>query len=87
MKKMLAKKKPVEVEVVQFLDSESGNYISRWAEGKIKYLIKDNKKVLSIETLEGVLDAQIGDYIIKGVKGEFYPVEKSIFEETYDIVK
>lgn len=82
-----AKKKPVEVEVIQFLDSDSGKQISRWAKGKIKYLIKDNKEVLSIETLEGTLDAKIGDYIIKGVKGEFYPVEKSIFEETYDIVK
>ena len=57
MKKMLAKKKPVEVEVVQFLDSESGNYISKWAEGKIKYLIKDNKEVLSIDCLLYTSDA------------------------------
>jgi len=39
---------------------------------------------LSITTLEGVMKANYGDYIIKGVKGEFYPVRKDIFEQTYE---
>ena len=38
----------------------------------------------SIETLEGVMKANVGDYIIKGVNGEFYPCEQDIFEKTYD---
>ena len=38
----------------------------------------------SIETLEGVMKANVGDYIIKGVNGEFYPCERDIFEKTYD---
>ena len=38
----------------------------------------------SIETLEGVMKANVGDYIIKGVNGEFYPCEQGIFEKTYD---
>lgn len=36
-----------------------------------------------ILTLEGTMHASIGDYIIKGVKGEFYPCKPDIFEQTY----
>lgn len=39
---------------------------------------------LYIETLEGKMKASIGDYIIKGVKGEFYPCKPDIFEATYE---
>ncbi len=40
----------------------------------------------SIHTLEGVMVAEIGDYIIRGVQGEFYPCKPDIFEMTYDSV-
>lgn len=43
-------------------------------------------KLLTIETLEGDMKAQFGDYIIKGVKGEFYPCKPDIFEATYEKV-
>lgn len=39
-----------------------------------------------IKTLEGDLKVSIGDWIIKGVKGEFYPCKPDIFEKTYDRV-
>lgn len=39
---------------------------------------------ISIQTLEGVMKASVGDYIIKGVKGEFYPCKPDIFDQTYD---
>lgn len=42
--------------------------------------------VLNIVTLEGVMSADPGDYVIKGVEGEFYPCKPSIFEATYDLV-
>lgn len=41
---------------------------------------------LRIETLEGTMSVNKGDYIIKGVKGEFYPVKKEIFDLTYEEV-
>lgn len=41
---------------------------------------------LSINTLEGEMKAAIGDYIIKGVNGEFYPCKEEIFKKTYDLV-
>ena len=42
---------------------------------------------LRIETLEGTMRANKGDYIIKGVKGEFYPCKPDIFELTYEALK
>lgn len=42
---------------------------------------------LNIPTLEGVMQAIQGDYIIKGVKGEFYPCKPDVFEMTYEAVK
>ena len=44
------------------------------------------KLSISIETLEGVMTAGIGDYIIKGVNGEFYPCKPDVFEKTYEAV-
>jgi len=37
-----------------------------------------------INTLEGIMRGEVGDYIIKGVKGEIYPCKPDIFELTYD---
>lgn len=41
---------------------------------------------LEIPTLEGVMQANVGDWIIKGVNGEFYPCKPDIFAKTYDAV-
>jgi hypothetical protein len=45
-----------------------------------------NLRVLVITTLEGEMTAQPGDWIIKGVKGEFYPCKPDIFDATYEPV-
>jgi len=42
---------------------------------------------LTIPTLEGKMTAETGDYIIKGIKGEFYPCKPDIFKQTYDPVE
>jgi len=42
--------------------------------------------VFGIQTLEGDMLARIGDWIIKGINGEFYPCKPEIFEKTYDEV-
>lgn len=41
---------------------------------------------LYISTLEGVMQASIGDYIVRGVNGEFYPCKNDIFLKTYEKV-
>jgi hypothetical protein len=43
-------------------------------------------KEFEIKTLEGTMKADIGDWIITGVKGEQYPCKPDIFEKTYDLV-
>ena len=48
-------------------------------------LTQDGK--LKISTLEGDMFADRGDWIIKGVKGEYYPCKPDIFEATYEVVK
>lgn len=45
------------------------------------------KVSIQIPTLEGVMEAQVGDYIIKGVNGEFYPCKPDIFVKTYETVE
>lgn len=84
-----ARKKPVEIEFMQFSDINSVEDISSWVEGKIKHKVsnKFNIGYMYIETLEGTMTASLGDYIVKGVDGEFYPVKPDIFEQTYEVLK
>ena len=48
------------------------------------YCLMVNEKGMKISTLEGEMTASINDYIIKGIKGEFYPCKPDIFEQTYE---
>lgn len=74
------RKKPVVIEAVQF----DGTFASVEAM-QIPSCSHDlGSRTLEIETLEGVMVAQPGDWIIKGVKGEFYPCKPEIFAATYD---
>jgi hypothetical protein len=75
-------KKPVVIEAVRFLNSAD---VHEFCGDKVKEPI--DKDYLEIETLEGVHKATKGDYIIKGIKGEFYPCKPDIFEATYEEVK
>lgn len=79
-------KKSVEIEAVQFIDTpERIIEIAAFMGGnlRVNYEDKDNPYI-PIETLEGTMKASVGDYIIKGVKGEIYPCKPDIFEQTYD---
>jgi hypothetical protein len=75
------RKKPVVVEAVLYSGTdESIATISAFA-GRV---LRVNQGRLTIETLEGDMTASVGDWIIKGVKGEFYPCKPDIFETTYE---
>jgi len=90
------RKKPVVIEAVQwtggnhrdmydFLSDEKG-YLK--TEGRHFYI--DHSKVeggLVIRTLEGEVSTNIGEWVIKGTKGEFYPCKLDIFEEVYEIAE
>ena len=83
---MKYRKKPVVIEAVQFVDTEESILkLSELGLDPVRIDYADlNNPVLKIETLEGLMIATEGDYIIKGVKGEFYPCKPDIFEETYE---
>lgn len=80
------RKKPVVIEAVQWTGENATEMslfigrsdIGRWYNGTL---------VLPIETLEGQITANPGDWVIKGVKGEFYPCKPDIFDATYDLVE
>ena len=85
------RKKPVVIEAVRFDGSSTGvGEIRRWMEtGVYKrsgVRTMDLGREIVIHTLEGDIVASMGDYIIKGVQGEFYPCKPDIFEQTYESV-
>jgi hypothetical protein len=75
------RKRPVVIEAVQFdgtLTSVESMQIPECSQDL-------GSKTLQIATLEGIMTAQPGDWIIRGVKGEFYPIKDPSFRETYEI--
>lgn len=81
------RKKPVIIEAIQFEGTEASNReIVNWMLGKTAVFIDKDYSTLKIPTLEGVMVASKGDYIIRGIKGEFYPCKPDIFEQTYELV-
>lgn len=83
---MKYRKKPVVVEAVQFVDTEES--ILKLSELGLDPVLIDyadaDSPILKIETLEGLMIATKGDYIIKGVQGEFYPCKPDVFAKTYE---
>lgn len=76
------RKKPVVIEAMK-ITPDNVDELVEFCEGNLK----SNPLVgVVIETLEGKMTVTIGDYIIKGVKGEFYPCKPDIFEMTYELV-
>ena len=80
---MKYRKKPVEIEAMRFTD-ETKNQCAHWVTCNCSYDMDETGPIMGIQTLEGVMTARLGDYIIKGVKGEFYPCREDIFKMTYD---
>ena len=82
------RKKPVEIEAVHFADATLGTLdeISEFMNQEQEIVFNDlvAEPKIKIETLEGPMFASLGDYIIKGIKGEFYACKPDIFELTYD---
>lgn len=96
---MKYRKKPVVIEAIQLQNTEKSILsVLRFMGQKVELetemdhckfedycnIVRD--KGVTIRTLEGDMTASVGDYIIKGVNGEFYPCKPDIFEKTYDYV-
>lgn len=85
------RKKPVVVEAMQFEGTkDSANRVLAWIGSHDQKAQRvsgtDPEKGLTISTLEGDMLTDPWDYVIRGVKGEFYPCKPDIFHATYDAV-
>ena len=94
------RKKPVVVEAIQYkvvkeiackygVHKETNSMeIAVFMGERVLHVHFDKRgEYIEIPTLEGTMRARVGDYIIKGIKGEFYPCKPDIFEATYEKVK
>lgn len=91
MKPQTFRKKPVEIEALQFT-IENASVAVAFCGGRFEATEKPSDPTdvayrLAIPTLEGVMQATPGDWIIKGVQGEFYPCKPDIFAATYEAVE
>lgn len=85
------RKKPVEIEAIQWI-GDNFNEIKQMLKNADENRVimphpNEDGDSLLIVTLEGEMRADKGDYIIKGVKGEFYPCKPDIFKATYEKVE
>lgn len=81
------RKKPVEIDAVLLGDDNIGG-VARWCGGVVRGGSSGGSKGghIIIDTLEGRMTASLGDWIIQGVAGEFYPCKPDIFAATYEPV-
>lgn len=83
----LFRKKPVVIEAMQWTGANRRE-IEEWAHAGLdpaaNAIVYHDGIALYVRTLEGPLHASVGDYIVRGVKGEYYPVKPAIFAATYD---
>jgi sulfatase maturation enzyme AslB (radical SAM superfamily) len=77
------RKIPVEIQAIQ-LTENNWDEVEEFSKGNAYNF---DKKGCNVATLEGTVQASCGDFIIKGVNGEFYPCKPDIFKKTYEYVE
>ena len=84
---MKFKKKPVIIEAIQWTGANTREVLAFCPSARILHPDILVAGGISIPTLEGEHSPYVGDWIIKGVKGELYPIKDAIFQETYEPVE
>lgn len=74
-------KKPIPIAAIQWTGENIDEVSAFMGENITQY-----NNTLTIKTLEGDMWATVGDYILRGINGEFYPCKGEIFKKTYDEV-
>lgn len=85
---MKFKKKPIVIEALRFVD-DSPDTLCQLSVfmGPVRISYRHSRHpVILIQTLEGEMKASIGDWIIRGINGEYYPCKPDIFEKTYESI-
>ncbi len=83
---MKFRKKPIVIDAEQFLPFADDMHKPQSNVPQVFIDLKNSKTGWSIQTLEGRYDVISGDWIIKGIKGEYYPCKEDIFKMTYEKV-
>jgi hypothetical protein len=80
------RKKPVVIEAISSDEDPSKiiKFLGGEANRNITFSLNNTTKEIRIITLEGTMKVTPGDWIVRGVQGEFYPCKPDIFEETYE---
>ena len=80
------KTKPVVIEAMQYINfSQSYGDLSKFVnDHNSLFIVEPQNPQLAIKTLEGNMRISEGDYIIKGLRGEFYPCKPDVFEKKYE---
>lgn len=79
------RKKPLVVEAVQFTGTVDNIYfLMEWSNHQV--WPTEDGKILKVKCLEALAETPIGSYVVKGVKGEVWPIREDIFNETYEIL-
>lgn len=87
---MKIKSKPVFKEAIQFTDPGQYPQLRKFIGdscGPLQSRLDGAEWSIVIKTLEGDMRAELGDWIIKGLKGELYPCKPDIFEATYEVIE
>lgn len=80
------RKRPVVIEALQFTRNTTASEVWGFCPDAEYHVIPYEGRWMEIRTLEGTHRADEGDYIIKGIAGEFYPCKPDIFAATYEEV-
>jgi hypothetical protein len=82
---MRFRKKPIVIDAIQWT-GENAPDVLEFSDFALPVGLRDGKRTVTIPTPEGEMIAHVGDWIIRGVKGEYYPCKPDIFEATYEFV-
>ena len=80
---MRYRKKPLVIEAVRWTgynEDELAEFMG------VERVFVTPTRLLLVATLEGRVHAGAGDYVVRGVRGEFYPCKPEVFEKTYEVV-
>ncbi len=83
---MKYRKKPIVVDAMQFTEESKNRVFNFVTCTRYASFNEFNEPTLVIQTLEGDMTVSLGDWVIRGVNGEFYPCKPDIFEKTYEPV-
>lgn len=82
---MKYRKKPLVIEAIKWDGANILEWLEQFPDHRESIQI-ENAQEITIKTLEGNMTLREGDYIIRGIKGEFYPCKSDIFEASYESV-